>query len=163
MRTSREIQIDPAFELLPREQLDRVFSHDMCDISPEFLGFTNIYLALADIIPMHWTIVDLGCAYAPQAFIFARHKAYIGVDASECERFTAPNTTHYRMTNGEFISRHAGDFDQSTTFAICSYVPPWYGDDSRALAQASFKNVFTYYPAGDRLPFRAAHEEGKTG
>jgi len=137
--------------LIPQEQFERVFAQDECDIDYEFLGFTEIYESLAAVIPQHWTIVDLGCAYSPQAFLFRNHKAYIGVDIGLNKgRFAAPNTAHYEMTIAAFIERHLSDFDQDTTFAICSYVPPWH-DDNMRVARMSFKNVFTYYPAGDRL------------
>ena len=142
-------EIDPAWHLMPADQIDRVLMQDMCDIAPEFLGFTDIYLSLAKIIPKYWTVVDLGCAYAPQAIIFREHKAYVGVDASRCERFHAPNTTHYQMTIAEFLEQHASSFDPDLTFAICSYVPPWYGSDNLKLTRDHFKNVFTYYPAHD--------------
>lgn len=144
-------EIDPAWEMMPRDQIDRVLGQEQCDIDPSFLGFTDIYLALATIIPKHWTIIDLGCAYAPQAIIFAKHKAYIGVDLPSDqgrERFSAANTTHYSMSIAEFIEKHAAEFDHARTFAICSYVPPWHNDNLE-LARHAFKNVFTYYPASD--------------
>jgi hypothetical protein len=142
-------RIDPALHLMPEDQLSRVLGQDICDIDHEFLGFTDKYLALASVIPLHWTVVDLGCAYAPQAMIFKNHKAYIGVDVSLAERFSAPNTTHYQMSTAEFISEFGATFDNDRTFAICSYVPNWYSQDSRRLAREAFKNVFTFYPAGD--------------
>jgi hypothetical protein len=143
---------DPALHLLPKDQLERVFRQDMCDIDPTFLGFTDIYLALAGIIPKHWTVVDLGCAYSPQAFIFKDHKAYVGVDLYAKERFSAPNTRHYTMPIADFIEQHAAGFEKNQTFAICSYVPPWHSDNI-ALTRANFENVFTYYPSGpSRLP-----------
>jgi hypothetical protein len=141
-------EIDPALHLLPLDQLDRIVEYASGDIGLEFLGFTEVYLSLAAIIPKFWTILDLGCAYAPQAFIFKDHKAYIGVDRHERERFAAPNTTHHIASIGEFIEKHASALDQDTTFAICSYVPAW-GEDGMRLARQSFKNVFTYYPAED--------------
>jgi hypothetical protein len=144
---AKEPEIDPILHLMPEDQLERVFNVAMCDIAPEFLGFTDIYQHLAAIIPLHWTIVDLGCAYAPQAWLFKDHKAYVGVTLTEIERFHAPNTTHYTMPIREFLQMHLPKFDQDTTFAICSYVPPWH-DDNRKLAREAFKNVFTYYPAG---------------
>lgn len=144
-----EVEIDPAWHLMPPDQIDRVLGQEICDIAPEFLGFTDIYLALASIIPKHWTVIDLGCAYAPQAIIFRDHKAYIGVDAGGGERFHAPNTTHHTMTIADFIAEHGTSFDQDRTFAICSYVPPWFGSNNLKLARESFKNVFTYYPASD--------------
>jgi len=151
-------KFDPAFDLIPKDQFDRVFKQDMCDIDTEFLGFTDKYLALAGIIPKFWTIVDLGCAYSPQAFIFKDHKAYVGVDVGVRERFKAPNTTHYTMTIAQFINDHIGDFDPNQTFAICSYVPPWY-DDNMALARTHFKNVFTFYPAGESRGFFKGKEK----
>lgn len=140
-------KLDPAWHLMPADQLERVFNQQECDIDQEFLGFTNVYLALATIIPKHWTVIDLGCAYAPQAMIFKDHVRYLGIDYGGKERFHAPNTEHFDMTIATFISRHIHDFDQNTTFAICSYVPPWHNDNVD-LARSSFKNVFTYYPSG---------------
>lgn len=147
-----EPEIDPAWHLMPKDQIDRVLGQDVCDIDPGFLGFTDIYFALAGIIPKHWTIIDFGCAYAPQSLIFREHKAYVGVDASECERFSGPNTTHYRMTTAQFIEEHGAEFDRKITFAICSYVPPWYGHNSREVVRQNFDNVFTFYPAGSPRP-----------
>lgn len=133
---------------LPGDQLGRIMNQFCGDIAPEFLGFVGIYERLAEIIPTHWTVVDLGCAYAPQAFFFKEHKAYIGVNLGPVEdRFAAPNTTHYAMPIEEFCKEHLGCLDQQTTFAICSYVPPWHADNMK-IARESFKNVFTYYPAG---------------
>lgn len=142
-------RLDPAIHLMPDDQLARVFGQKVCDIDHEFLGFTEKYLALASIIPLDWTVVDLGCAYAPQALIFKDHKAYVGVDVSNGERFSAPNTTHYSMTTADFIAVHSADFDIDRTFAICSYVPNWFHQDSRRLTREAFKNVFTFYPARD--------------
>lgn len=138
--------IDPILHLMPEDQLISVLEQDACDIDHEFLGFTAIYLALSSLIPKHWTVVDLGCAFAPQAFLFKDHVAYIGVDIGDRVRFTAPNSIHHKMKISEFVSDHAGNLDMDTTFAICSYVPPWH-DDNRGLARRTFKNVFTYYPA----------------
>ena len=143
--------------ILPRDQRERVFNQDRGDIGPEFLGFVDIYVALAKIIPVHWTVVDLGCAYAPQAFLFKGHAKYVGVDlpgsyfdreGGMTERFVAPNSMFYEMTIADFCERHASEFDQETTFAICSYVPPWYGDNCE-LARRAFRYVFTYYPGGE--------------
>ena len=142
----RTDEADPALHLIPDDQLDRVMGQHICDIDPSFLGFTEIYFALASIIPKHWTVVDLGCAYSPQAFIFKDHKSYVGVDLYAKERFSAPNTIHFEMPIEAFISEHGQNFDMDTTFAICSYVPPWHGDNM-GMVRRHFKNVFTYYPA----------------
>ena len=68
---------------LPRDQWDLIMEQDYyaaSQIDPTFLGFVDVYYHLAAIIPRHWTIVDLGCAYAPQAFCFQHHKKFVGVD-----------------------------------------------------------------------------------
>ncbi|MDM9644519.1 hypothetical protein [Rhizobium sp. S163] len=155
--------LDPAFHLMPKDQVSRVFDQQDCDIDHEFLGFTSIYLALASIIPVHWTVVDLGCAFAPQALIFKDHARYVGVDMNTKERFSAPNTQHHSMPISAFLAKHLAEFDQNTTFAICSYVPAW-SDDNVGLARSSFKNVFTYYPAGTQKPFRPSRPvDGSSG
>jgi len=135
-------------ENLPKDQIDRVFNQDMCDIDNEFLGFMDIYESLAKIIPKHFTVVDLGCAYNPQCVLFKDHKKFVGVDVMEnLERFTQDNCTIYEMTIENFISEHIDRFDLDETFAMCSYVPPWGGDNIKMVREA-FKNVFTYYPHG---------------
>jgi hypothetical protein len=140
---------------LPKEQADRVFGADRCEISPDFLGFVDIYERLAEIVPPHWTIVDLGCAFAPQLFFFDEHARYFGVDllTPNEARFNGPNSVHYHGTIAAFISEWttAPLAPPETTFAICSYVPPWHGDNRR-LARETFENVFTFYPAGDPWP-----------
>ena len=131
---------------IPKEQMKKVLSQDMCDIDGDFLGFTDVYEHLAAIIPSHWTIIDLGCAYAPQAWIFKDHKEYVGVDISDCVKFAALNTKHLTMSIKDFCEKHAKEYDQDETFAICSYVPPW-GADNMKISRHYFKNVFTYYPS----------------
>lgn len=136
--------------MIPREQLDRLLDQFCGDIAPEFLGFVGIYQRLAEIIPHHWAVVDLGCAYAPQAFFFTGHKAYLGVNLGPIdERFAASNTVHYAMSIEDFCAQHAPSMDRDRTFAICSYVPSWGGDNMK-IARDSFKNVFAFYPAGER-------------
>jgi len=90
-------------------------------------------------------VVDLGCAYAPQCFLFRDHAAYVGVDLMTEVRFRARNTVHFIMPIADFVTEHLEDFDEAATFAICSYVPPWHGDNM-LIARTSFRNVLTYYP-----------------
>lgn len=132
---------------LPADQIQRVMNQKYCDIDSEFFGFVEIYEKLAGIIPKHWDVVDLGCAYNPQCWLFRDHKSFHAVDLLTKERFTMPNCTIYEMPIEEFIKKHLDQFDLKTTFAICSYVPPWHGDNVK-MAREAFKNVFTYYPHG---------------
>ena len=139
---------DIMLPLLPQDQIEKVFGQDECDIDYQFLGFTYVYKALSLIIPKHFTVVDLGCAYNPQCFYFTEHKRYVAVDQGNMVRFQAPNCDLYTMTIQEFIEKHLHEFDLKETFAICSYVPDWYGENRKAVREA-FENVFTYYPHGN--------------
>lgn len=140
---------------IPKERLDHVFSHG--DIDGEFIGFVEQYDALSRLIPKHFTIVDIGCAYAPQAYLFRNHAKYMAIDATTALEDTfidltaLPNTQHFHTDAAAFIDLVADTLDLDTTFAICSYVPPWYGD-IRRLVGATFPNSFTFYPAGDVQP-----------
>ena len=132
------------FDMAPKEQRDAIMKVAYGDIEPEFLGFVGFYKHLSEMIPRHFAVLDIGCAYAPQAFLFQEHRAYVGVDPSDGPRFSAPNTTHITATAGDYIRR--GVFPSGPIFAICSYVPKWHDEDPRALVRNTFENVFTYYP-----------------
>lgn len=133
--------------LLPGEQQEKVFNQNLVDIGPEFLGFMNVYKALSLIIPRHFTVIDLGCAYNPQCFLFKDHRQYIAVDEDKkIKRFQSSNCKLYPMLISEFIEKHLQDFYLPETFAICSFVPPWH-DDNMKLVRDNFVNVFTYYPS----------------
>lgn len=139
--------VDPILELLPKDQWDEVMNQENCDIEPVFMGFTDIYKKLSEIIPHHWTVVDLGAAYNPQCYYFTKHKKYIAVDTPGTKMFKAHNCEIYQMTIGQFINDHLKDLYLPETFAICSYVPMWYGDNIEVVTHA-FKNLFVYYPHG---------------
>lgn len=128
----------------PKNQCNKVFNQKYCDIDYDFMGFLDIYESLSKFVPKHWSIVDLGCAYAPQCFYFTKHKEYVGVDVSNCVKFKANNTKHFKMSIEKFIEKNSDSFDMDETFAICSYV----GRQSMELVCRTFKNVFTYYPHG---------------
>lgn len=135
------------WSLLPKDQIDKVFDQAEIDIDPTFLGFVDVYEKLSEVIPRHFTIVDLGCAYNPQCFFFTEHKKYIAVDFSDCVKFKADNCEIYHMPIEQFIKEHLHKLDLEETFAICSYVPDW-GGENRKMVREAFKNVFTYYPHG---------------
>ena len=70
------------YNMIPEDQKRAVFGQERCEIEPEFLGFVKIYKNLSEIIPKHFTVIDFGCAYNPQSFLFKDHKQFIAVD--EC-------------------------------------------------------------------------------
>lgn len=134
-------------KLLPKDQIERVLNQEMCDIDLEFLGFTDIYYHLSQIIPKHFTVVDLGCAYNAQCFYFTDHKKYIAVDVTMNEVFKSDNCILVNRSIQAFIKFNNGRLNLDETFAICSYVPPWYNDNTK-LVRETFKNCFVYYPCG---------------
>ena len=137
------------YNLIPKKEIDRVFNeNDMIDICPSFLGFIAIYKYLSIIIPRHFTVIDFGCAYNAQSYLFTEHTKYIGVDNfPDRQRFVAPGTEFYDISIEDYIKRYRGELYLEETFAICSYVPPW-GADNMKLVRENFINVFTYYPHG---------------
>jgi hypothetical protein len=132
-------------------QLNGVLKKGDGDIDPEFMGFTDTYRHLAEIIPVGRTVIDLGCAYAFQAWYFRNHKAYIGVDLVADEAvFRTHNSKFYSMTIEDFIAKHANEYQHC--FAICNYVPT--KTDS---LRRTFPELFVFYPQrGDRPEMKAA-------
>jgi hypothetical protein len=113
--------------IIPAEQWCAVMEghpYTEFEINDEFLGFLKTYWHLAQLIPTHWTVVDLGCGYNP---------------------FHTPTSTHYTMTIGDFITQHGHTLNLKETFAICSYCPMW-GEGSTAQLRAFFPNLYVYYP-----------------
>lgn len=133
-------------ELLPYEQKEMVFNQDCCDIDYEFLGFTDVYEHLSKIIPKHFTVIDLGCAYNPQCFYFTEHKKYIAVDYAKIIMFKSENCDIYNKNIMDFIKDDLDKFNLEETFAICSYVPEWNGLDYGVIKN-TFKNLYIFYPS----------------
>ena len=149
MDNHEEISINLA-RRIPKDQFDAIMAGPASmEIDPEFLGFVGIYEAISRIIPKHFTIVDLGCAYAPQCFYFEKHKGYIGVDCGDNGRFKGSNTTHYDGTIQKFIEDEQEKI-LGPCFAICSYVPMWHGLNKNIIA-AAFEDMFIYYPKRDDI------------
>lgn len=140
------MKYDELMSIIPKEQLDAVFAYEKCDIDAEFLGFTKVYKQLSSIIPKHFIVIDLGCAYASQCYYFTKHRQYIGVEIEPCVQFHTENTKHYHMSIQKFIGDELPkmNLNLEKVFAICSYVPDVR---ARELVRNTFPNVFTFYPA----------------
>lgn len=141
--------MDDILNYIPKEEVERLFkkNHRMAyNCCEDFMGFTRVYRNLLNIVPKHFTIIDLGCCYAPQSYYFKDYKTYIGVDTLEEERFGTENTIHYRMSIQEFIGMELPmlGLDLKQCFAICSYVPD---DEATKLAREKFPNILVYYPS----------------
>ena len=124
-------------------QISRVMVHDM-ELEPDFLGFTSYYYYLAQMIPKDRVIYDMGCNCACQAWYFRKHRAYIGVDllTPVRSRIKPPNAKHYKMSILDFVMKYS---IKPVHFAICSYVPPWDGDNEK-IVKEKFRHVFVFYP-----------------
>ena len=142
------------FKKIPKEELKRVLSQDLCDIDCEFIGFLKPYWCLSRIIPKDWTIFDFGCSYNPQCYFFDNHLAYHAIEPidqnGQCsELFNTKNTIIHRCTTGQFVKNTLPtlNVDMDRSFAIVNNVPNWYGEDSMRLIRETFKNCYTFYIA----------------
>lgn len=143
-----DIVIKELLDMIPQNQKDEVFKNSL-EISPEFIGFVGTYKHLSEIIPKHYTIIDLGCGYNAQSFYFKNHKQYIAVDFyPDLICFKSENCIFHNITISNFIFQILPtlNLDLDKVFAICTYVPDWYGQNMN-LVKSTFKNVFTYYPS----------------
>ena len=136
------------------------------EVVPECMTCDDIiYKALSITIPKHWVVIDIGCAYAAQAYYFKEHKKYIGIDLSPigiCKdfknleegifRFAFENTEHWVKSAVDLTKEDFKDYDLSQTFAIMNFNPLWMSskveDKSDEIKRiiSLFQNVYCYYP-----------------
>lgn len=134
--------------LIPKEEIDKR-AETLGELCDEFLGFVDIYYYLSKVIPKDWTVIDFGAAHNTQSYFFTEHKKYIAVNPlsgieEDDGMFCPPNCEIYRITTGEFLQKV--DYPKSKVFAICNYVPNWYGEDSISLVKDHFRCCYTFYP-----------------
>lgn len=77
------LSFTPLREIIPRAELTRLLRQDYCELEPDFLCFEPAYQAAAEFVPKDYIIVDFGCYLALQAYLFTRHRCYIGIDCLE--------------------------------------------------------------------------------
>lgn len=142
--------------LIPDEEMKRVM---MSDASAEICADNLMcggatYYYISRMIPKEWTVVDVGASYGAQSYLFQGHAKYIAVEPFNSdndwhfENFKAEGTERYDMTAGEFIKDILPtlNIDLDKTFAICNYVPKWFGENPMELVRQTFVNCFVYYP-----------------
>lgn len=134
--------------LIPKDEISRL-QGTIIEFCSEFAGFVDTYYHLSQIIPKNFTVIDFGAGWNAQSYFFTEHKKYIAVTPptdiiEDSGMFCAPNCEIYRMTTGEFLRNNNVATDN--VFAICNYVPNWYGEDSMKLVRENFQNVYTFYP-----------------
>lgn len=137
-------------KIIPRDQRNLIKQPE-CEISPDFLGFLNVYEGVKDILGKNLNkcvIIDLGCNMAAQCFMFDLAKRYIGVDTLIAKRFHSKNTEHYQCSIKDFLKNYWPGIHSETKenyLAICSYVP--LNNEDRFLVQQSFNNLLMYTSA----------------
>ena len=142
--------------LIPDDEWKRVMQSDAraeIDINNCCCGFGGrTYYNLSKMIPKDWTVIDFGCAYNPQSYLFTQHARHIAIEPPQCdgdfhfEFFQAPNTELLFMTGQEFIQKELPkmNLDLDKTFAIVNFVP---SGACNLMVRETFKNVWAYYPA----------------
>lgn len=140
--------------LIPDKEMKRVMDSDasaeICANDLMCGGATYYYLSR--MIPKDWTVIDIGCAYNAQSYLFQNHKRHITIEPEwkdsdfHFEHFQAPKTEFYAMTGQQFIKEKLEtlDIDLKRTFAIVNYVP---NDSCSQWVRETFNNVWVYYPA----------------
>jgi len=142
--------------LIPDKEWQRVMKSDArteIDINNCCCGFGGrTYYNLSKMIPKDWTVIDFGCAYNPQSYLFTEHAKFVAIEPeilSEyyCyDHFQAPNTDFIFATGQKFIKDilPSMNLDLKRVFAICIFVP---SDECCQMVRETFPNVFTFYPA----------------
>ena len=140
--------------LIPNDEWVRVMNSDASaeiDCNNMTCG-RGTYYYLSRMIPKDWTIIDIGCAYNPQSYLFQNHARHIAIEPVwndkdfHFEYFKAPNTELLFMTGQEFIQKELPkmNLDLDKTFAIVNFVP---SGACNLMVRETFKNVWAYYPA----------------
>lgn len=110
------------------------------------------YYYLSRMIPKHWTVVDIGCSYNAQSYLFQKHARHIAIEPLWLDRefhfeyFKAPNTELLFMAGQDFIEKELPklNLDMNKTFCIVNYVP---SGAVNLMARETFRNLYTFYPA----------------
>lgn len=154
METNEEVSMY-LLSVIPKVEIERVFSSDTrAEICGDFLGFVNTYFHLSKIIPKDFIIIDIGCGYNAQSYLFNEFQRVYAVNplneisGFHFEYFCAPNCTLFDMTAGEFIEQELPklNLDLKKCFAICNYVPNWHNEKPMKLVAKTFPNHYVFYP-----------------
>jgi hypothetical protein len=139
-------------DIIPKYQMDLVFrGNASMEIYPEFMGFVDIYFYLSKTIPKDWTIIDIGCGYNAQSFLFKDHKKVIAINPFNSDEidamFVSPNCEIFKVSGKEFIENELPKLglNLDKTFAILNYVPEWCGGINE-IVRTTFKNLYVFYP-----------------
>lgn len=144
------------YDMIPNEEHDRVFGGTAsAECSPEFLVCDPMYFPLSSIIDKGCVVIDFGCGYNAQSYLFGDFKKYIGVDSYkpfkdeedfiDVRRYQAPNTEFFNVSGQHFITHILPTLpiEVDEVFAICTFVP---SEQLQELVRRTFNNCYVYYP-----------------
>lgn len=145
------------YNLIPREEHDRVFDGTAsAECSCEFLVCDLMYFHLSDTLDKNMTILDFGCGYNAQSYLFGDFKLYLGIDSYKSftdeygcfydfRTYRAQGTGFLNVSGQKFIRDFMPkmNIDIDHTFAICTYVP---SDELQELVRRTFKYCYVFYP-----------------
>ena len=137
-----------SMDLYLRWIMSKPFFDGDVDINKEFMGFVSIYKHLSHIIPKEFTVIDAGCAYAPQSEYFKDFAGYVGIDFVPTDtRFVTENSIHFQEDANKFLnSEYSKNIDKEKVFVIINYVP--YSElllDN--FVGSGYRNIFRLYPS----------------
>ncbi len=138
-----------------RNEIKRLFTYEEIEVDFEFLGFLYNYKDIPSIVPLDFTIIDVGCYMAFQADYFKHYKSYIGIEPFVPIEFRLKqaNAKYFLQTMQDFIKTPC-DFDINKSFVICSAVPDF---DVGKIIVENFHYFRIAYPGKDtveRLPIK---------
>ncbi len=91
---------------ISKEALQKVFSYSQCELEPDFLGFLHVYADLQNL-PKDFTVIDIGCCQAVQAFYFRDFKKCIGIEPTiPAEYMLAQDNASYYEGIGSAEEQH---------------------------------------------------------
>lgn len=117
-------------------EIKRLFSYKEAEVDYEFLGFLDNYRDIPNIVPVDFTIVDVGCYMAFQADYFKHYRRYIGIEPF-CPiefRLIQRNAEYYLQTIQDFV-KMPFRFDIDKSFAVCSGVPDSKGEIKKIIVE----------------------------
>lgn len=134
-------------------EIKRLFAWEEAEVDFEFLGFLDNYKDIPNIVPLDFTIIDVGCYMAFQGDYFKHYKAYIGIDPwTPIEfRLKQPNAKYFLQTMQDFIKKPC-DFNKNKSFVICSGVPDFTLENLIAENFPYFRVAYPMRNTVEKLP-----------
>ena len=140
-------------EKIPKEELRRVMRESYtasAEIAPDFLCFEKDYYFVKEHISDDDIVIDLGCSYDAQCFLFTSNERYIAVDCglSDDVHFDDGHVEFYNQSIQEFIKETLPSLGlpMDKIVAVCNAVPD---EEARKMVEQTFDRFYIAYPYMD--------------